>query len=138
MLSEPSSLRSVRSGAEVMIAIALHNIPEGMAVAGPLYAATKSKTKAVLAATISGGFEVVGCMLVQVFFHRITPFFMDVMLSLVAGIMVGLSLIELLPSVLEVLSPKSMGFSCIGGMAFMFCAKAGSHELLNVFGINED
>lgn len=131
-------LKGIKSGLPLAVAMALHNIPEGMAVAGPLYAATKSKVKAVLAATISGGFEVVGCMLVQVFFHRITPFFMDLMLSLVAGIMVGLSLIELLPSCLEVLSPKAMGCSCIGGMAFMFCAKSLSHELLNVFDIDVD
>ena len=58
--------------------------------ARPLYAATKSKTKAVLAATISGGFEVLGCVLVQIFFEAVTPFFMEAMLSLVAGIMVAL------------------------------------------------
>ena len=32
--------------------------------------------EAVLAATVSGGFEVVGCLLVQLFFDRITPFFL--------------------------------------------------------------
>ena len=53
-------LKGVKSGLPLAIAMSLHNIPEGMAVAGPLYAATKSKSKAVLAATISGGFEVVG------------------------------------------------------------------------------
>tara|TARA_B110001452_G_scaffold264760_1_gene268290 strand:+ start:955 stop:2211 length:1257 start_codon:yes stop_codon:yes gene_type:complete len=83
-------LKGVESGLPLAIAMSLHNIPEGMAVAGPLYAATKSKTKAVLAATISGGFEVLGCLLVQLFFERITPFFLESMLSLVAGIMVGL------------------------------------------------
>ena len=83
-------LKGVESGLPLAIAMSLHNIPEGMAVAGPLYAATKSKTKAVLAATVSGGFEVLGCLLVQLFFDRITPFFLEFMLSLVAGIMVGL------------------------------------------------
>ena len=80
-------------------------------------------------------FEVVGCLIVQVFFDRITPYFMDLMLSLVAGIMVALALIELLPSCLEVLSPKRMGCSCISGMAFMFLAKSASHELLAAFGV---
>ena len=49
--------------------MSLHNIPEGMAVAGPVYAATKSKSKAVFLATLSGAFEVVGCALVQVSEH---------------------------------------------------------------------
>ena len=40
------NLQGVESGLPLAIAMSLHNIPEGMAVAGPLYAATKSKTKA--------------------------------------------------------------------------------------------
>ena len=64
-------LKGVESGLPLAIAMSLHNIPEGMAVAGPLYAATKSKTKAGLAATVSGGFELVGCLLVQLFFDRL-------------------------------------------------------------------
>ena len=63
---------------------------------------------------------------------------MEFMLSLVAGIMVALSLIELLPSCLEVLSPKQMGCSCIGGMAFMFATKSLSHELLSSFGMQSE
>ena len=123
-------LKGVKSGLPLGIAMSLHNIPEGMAVAGPLYAATKSKSKAVLFATLSGAFEIVGCALVQVFFDRITPFFMDVMLSLVAGIMVSLALIELLPSCLEVLSPKMMGCSCISGMVFMWLSKNFAHAIV--------
>jgi len=123
-------LKGVKSGLPLGIAMSLHNIPEGMAVAGPLYAATKSKSKAVLAATLSGGFEVVGCVLVQLMFDRITPFFLEAMLSLVAGIMVGLALIELLPSCLEILKPVPMGCSCAGGMVFMFLSKCLSNELL--------
>merc|ERR1740133_506134 len=123
------------SGLMTIIAISLHNIPEGIAVAGPLYAATKSKTKAVLAATVSGGFEVVGCLLVQLFFDRITPFFLEFMLSLVAGIMVGLALIELLPSCLEILKPVPMGCSCVGGMVFMFLSKSASTSLTAYLGV---
>merc|ERR1711865_279942 len=76
------------------------------------------------AATMGGGFEVMGCLLVQLVFDRITPFFLEAMLSLVAGIMVGLALIELLPSCLEILKPVPMGCSCVGGMVFMFLSKS--------------
>ena len=44
-----------------------------MAVAGPIYAATKSKRKAVLAATFSGFFEVLGLLLIQVGSRTRTP-----------------------------------------------------------------
>lgn len=127
-------LKGVKSGLPLAIAMSLHNIPEGMAVAGPLYAATKSKRRAVLAATISGAFEILGSLLVQLFFDSITPFIMEMSLSLVAGIMVGLALIELLPSCLEVLSPRAMGCSCVGGMVFMCVSKFASHEMVSYFG----
>ena len=120
-------LKGVKSGLPLAIAMALHNIPEGMAVAGPMFAATKSRSRAVLAATLSGMFELLGCLLVQCFFSLITDFKMDVMLSVVAGIMVALALVELLPSCLETLSPHMMGVSCMSGMAFMFCSKTLSH-----------
>jgi len=55
---------------------------------------------------------------------------MEFMLSFVAGIMVTLALIELLPSTLEALKPRQMACSCIGGMAFMFFSKTMSQELI--------
>merc|ERR1712196_568369 len=88
-------LKGIRSGLPLAIAMSLHNIPEGMAVASPIYAATKSKRKAVFAATVSGCFEIIGAVLVRVFFGSITPFYMESLLSLVAGIMIMLSLVEL-------------------------------------------
>ena len=72
----------------------------------------------------------VGCLIVTFFFEHITPTFMEATLSLVAGVMVALALVELLPSCLEVLSPKEMGVSCTSGMFFMFLAKTFAHGLV--------
>jgi ZIP family zinc transporter len=41
-------------GIGIALAVALHNIPEGLAVAGPVYAATGSKRKAVFWAGFPG------------------------------------------------------------------------------------
>jgi len=125
-------LKGVKSGLPLAIAMALHNIPEGMAVAGPVYAATKSKRRAVAAATISGMFEVLGSLVVMPFLDAITEFRMEAMLSMVAGIMVSLALIELLPACLEALSPRQMACSCLGGMVFMFVSKSLSIEIISV------
>jgi len=125
-------LKGVKSGLPLAIAMALHNIPEGMAVAGPIYAATKSRRRAVVAATISGMFEVLGCLVVMPFLDAITEFRMEAMLSMVAGIMISLALIELLPVCLEALSPRQMACSCLGGMVFMFVSKSLSTEILSV------
>ncbi len=50
-------------GFGIALAVALHNIPEGLAVAGPVYAATGSKRTAILWAGISGLAEILGGVL---------------------------------------------------------------------------
>jgi len=86
--------------------------------------------KAAAFATFSGLFEVLGAILLQFFFDDITPFIMDFMLALVAGVMVALTFIELLPSTLEVVEPKQMALSCSFGMLFMFCSQTISRQIL--------
>ena len=51
----------------------------------------------------------------------------------VSGIMVALSFVELMPECLEALSPREMGFGCMGGMLFMFLSKSMSKELTGYF-----
>ena len=54
-------------GPIMALAIAMHNIPEGIIVAAPIFAATGSRTKALLIATASGLSEPVGALLALVF-----------------------------------------------------------------------
>ncbi|TFG20838.1 MAG: zinc transporter ZupT [Promethearchaeota archaeon] len=55
-----STLLDPKLGVEIAIATAMHNIPEGISVAIPIYLATKNKKKAVFYAFISGLAEPVG------------------------------------------------------------------------------
>lgn len=86
-------------GISIAIAIAIHNIPEGIAVAVPIYHATNSKKKAVGLTLLSGLAEplgaVVGFILLRSIFTDATFGFL---FAAVAGIMVYISLDELLPS----------------------------------------
>ncbi len=86
----------------IVVAIAIHNIPEGMAVAMPIYYATGSKVRAFILATLSGLTEPIGAL---VGYAILLPFLTDTMLgivfSAVAGIMVYISLDELLPTAEE-------------------------------------
>lgn len=50
-----ASMKSARVGASLAFAIALHNIPEGVAVSLPVYFATGSRLKGFLYAFVSGG-----------------------------------------------------------------------------------
>lgn len=83
----------------IAFAIAIHNIPEGMAVSLPIYHATGDKKKAFWYATLSGLAEPVGAL---IGFFLIFPFMGDATLGItfgiVAGIMVYISFDELLPA----------------------------------------
>ena len=98
------ALSDPQMGAGITFAIAIHNIPEGIAVAIPIYYATKSKGKALLYATLSGMSELIGALLclavTATFGVDLTtggPAF-PLTLAAVAGIMIYISLDELLPT----------------------------------------
>ena len=80
------------------MAVAVHNIPEGIAVAVPLYYGTGSRKKAVFYSFLSGLAEPVGAAIAMIFlFHFLTPTVLSVLFASVAGIMVFISFDELLP-----------------------------------------
>lgn len=86
-------------GISVAIAIGMHNIPEGITVALPVFIATKSKRKALWYTFLSGVSEPIGALLAFTFLR---PFLSDGLLAsvfgIVGGIMIYISLEELYPS----------------------------------------
>jgi len=92
-------LHSIKSGVTLAVAIAIHNIPEGMVVALPIYCSTGSKFKAVLWTAVSGLTEPVGALigLSVVCGGVLTHVAFGVMFGFVSGIMVLVSVKELLP-----------------------------------------
>jgi ZIP family zinc transporter len=94
-----SALGSLDIAIPITIAIAIHNIPEGIAVAVPIYHSTGSRKKAFWYSFLSGLAEPAGALLAFVFLLRYwTPALNGLVLAAVAGIMVFISLDELLPS----------------------------------------
>ena len=119
------ALNDPEMGAGITFAISIHNIPEGIAVAIPIYYATKSKGKALLYATLSGLSEVVGaalCLVITAIFGiELTggsPAF-PLVLSAVAGIMIYISLDELLPTAEKYGKHHIAIAGVVGGMALM-------------------
>lgn len=94
-----SALESPTMAIPIVVAIAIHNIPEGIAVAVPVYFATGSKTKGFLYSFASGIAEPVGAI---VGYLLLMPFISDTLnayvFAAVAGVMVFISVDELLPS----------------------------------------
>jgi len=97
-----SALSDQNLGVVIAATIALHNIPEGMAIAVPIYFATKSRMRAFSYSFLSGLAEplgaIIGYALLKPF---LTPVVFGSVLAGVAGIMVYISLDELLPAAEE-------------------------------------
>lgn len=115
-----SALKDPKLGIAIAVAVAIHNIPEGIAVAVPLFYATNDKRKAFGYALLSGISEPLGAI---VGYLLLAPFFNDMVLGLlfafVAGIMVFISLDELLPAAREYDEEHTAIYGLVGGMAVM-------------------
>lgn len=94
-----ASYQDLSLGAILAVAIGVHNIPEGIAVAAPIYAATKSRARAIKWALISGLTEPLGALVAIGLIALAFPTdIFGVLFGLVAGMMVFISLDELLPA----------------------------------------
>jgi ZIP family zinc transporter len=94
-----SALGALDVAIPITVAIALHNIPEGIAVAVPIYHATGSRKRAFWYSFLSGLSEPIGALIAFFFLsHFWTPALNGLILAAVAGIMVFISLDELLPT----------------------------------------
>jgi ZIP family zinc transporter len=93
-----SAMSNVRLGVFIAIALAIHNIPEGIAVSMPIYYATLNKNKAFFYSFLSGVSEPVGALIgFLLLMPFLTPVVLAGTLAFVAGIMIYISLDELLP-----------------------------------------
>lgn len=94
-----SALQDSTLGISIAVAVAIHNIPEGIAVSVPVYYASGDRRKAFCYSFLSGLSEPLGAI---VGFFLLFKFFSPAMFGLifagVAGIMVYISLDELLPT----------------------------------------
>jgi zinc transporter, ZIP family len=107
-------------GIAIAVAIAIHNIPEGIAISIPLYHATGSKKRAFLWSFLSGLAEPVGAMIGYIVLLRVmSDSVFGVIFAAVAGIMVFISLDELLPTAQEYGKPHSAIYGLIVGMMVM-------------------
>jgi ZIP family zinc transporter len=89
-------------GLAIAAAVAIHNIPEGIAVSVPIFYATESRKKAFLWSLLSGLAEPLGALVAWLLLAPLmTPTLLGCVLTGVAGIMVYISLDELLPAARE-------------------------------------
>lgn len=115
-----SALKDPTLGISIAVAIAIHNIPEGIAVSVPLYFATGNKKKAFFWSFLSGLAEPIGALIGYIFLSK---YFNDLSFGIifagVAGIMVFISLDELLPTAEKYGEHHIAIFGVISGMIVM-------------------
>ncbi len=115
-----AALKDIHIAIPIAVAIAIHNIPEGIAVSVPIYYATGNRKRAFWLSFLSGLAEPLGAL---VGYLILAPFLNDtlfgIMFAAIAGIMVFISLDELLPAAREYGKHHHAIYGLIAGMAVM-------------------
>lgn len=115
-----AALQNPNLGIAIAVAIAIHNIPEGIAVSVPIYYATGDKRKAFRLSFLSGLSEpigaIIGYLILMPFMGSLT---FGVLFAAVAGIMVFISLDELLPAAREYGEHHLSIYGMVAGMMVM-------------------
>lgn len=114
------ALADPKLGISIAVAIAIHNIPEGLAVSAPIYYATQDRRKAFVLSFLSGVSEPIGALigyfLLRSVFNEAT---FGAIFAGVAGIMIYISLDELLPTAEEYGEHHIAIWGLVAGMAVM-------------------
>ncbi len=115
-----AGLKDLSVAIPLAFAVILHNIPLSIAISIPLYYSTGSKKKAFVYTLLVGLFQplgaIIGYLLLAKFFN---DFLFGILFSIVAGIMIFVSLDELLPSSQRYEDHHACVYGAIGGMLVM-------------------
>ena len=115
-----TSAENTGMGLKMALAVALHNIPEGMAIAAPVWYASGSKLKAFAQAFGAGMAEPLGGVILFLIMHQyITPAFLNGIMPMVAGVMCQTAVCELIPNSMEISNIKHTLCGIISGISVM-------------------
>jgi len=115
-----AALSNPRLGLGIALAIAIHNIPEGLAISAPVHYATGNRAQAFWLSFASGLAEPLGALIGYGLLRSVlTPLVMGVVFASVGGVMVYISLDELLPAAQRYGTHHQMIAGVIAGMVVM-------------------
>lgn len=91
---------NVNMGISLTIGIIMHNIPEGILIAVPIYYSTKNRLKAFKLVLISALSEPIGAVISYLLFKNMyTETFIGYVLIIVSGLMISLIINEIIPEI---------------------------------------
>lgn len=100
----------------VFTSIFIHNFAEGLCTASPIYYATKNKLKAFIITSFTALPLLIGYLITQLVFHTISQPTLGFLLALVAGLMLNITLSELIPQSANKTTGYATEFSLIIGI----------------------
>lgn len=115
-----AALTDTKLGIYIAIAIAIHNIPEGISVSMPIFYATGNRNKAFFYSSISGLTEPIGALVgYAILMPFLSPGLLAALLAFVAGIMIYISVDQLLPMAHRYGRSHTVIIGIISGMIVM-------------------
>jgi ZIP family zinc transporter len=115
-----STLTSPTVGVSIAIAVALHNIPEGVAVSVPIFYATGRRGRAFWLSMFSGISEPIGALAAYLLLRAfLAEHLIGIVFAAVAGIMVFVSLDQLIPNAKKYGEGHQSVYGLVLGMAIM-------------------
>ena len=115
-----ASNNNIKLGMSLAVAIAMHNIPEGISISIPIYYSTGSKKKAFLYTFVSAMSEPLGALITFLFLKNIiNDTMLGILFASIAGIMLQISFCELLPTAKKYKNNKYLIIMFSLGVLFM-------------------
>lgn len=112
---------NIKVGLSLTLAIAMHNIPEGISISIPIYYSTKSRLKAIMYTFISALSEPFGAIITYLFLQKyINNTIIGLLYAVIAGIMIHIGIYELIPAAKKYNNKLRLKISFLTGIFFMF------------------
>ena len=119
-----TTTKDFRLGLSLSLSISLHNIPEGISIFVPLYFSSRNKKKAIFYTFIAGFSEVFGAFIAWLFLSKlVNDYFFSFSFAVTAGIMLYIACYELIPSALKLCNRKLLILYFILGIIIMTLSK---------------
>lgn len=108
-------------GLTIAFSIMCHNIPEGLSISIPIFYSTNNKFKAFIYTFISGFSEFFGALITFLFLYKyFNDYILGIILAITTGIMIYISLFELLPQALLYNKKRTILFFLVGFILMFF------------------
>jgi len=107
----------------IALAIAIHNIPEGICTSAPYYYTTGARLKSFLVSSSTAVPILVGYVFARYLFQNISPMVIGFIISATAGLMIYITVDELIPSGCAGSNHQTI-FSLMAGILFVILLEA--------------